>query len=154
MSIDPVQLLKVLGSSGGAKSVQAGAGSSISGQSFETLLQQAQGGQLSSGQPVKIASGVDLSLSDEQQAELNAAADKAQLQGAQSALVLVGDKAYSLDVATRTITGSANPDQGVISGFDTAITLNSKASGGGNLLAGGTRLLSQLAGASPLGLLL
>ncbi|MFA6043454.1 MAG: hypothetical protein WC718_00595 [Phycisphaerales bacterium] len=154
MSIDPLQLLKVLGSSGSAKNLQASAGSSIAGQSFDSLLQQAQAGSLSSGQPVKVAPGVDLSLTDAQQATLDAGADKAQLQGAQNALVLVGDRAFSLDVATRTITGPANADQGVISGFGAAISLNPQASGGPNLLAGGARLLSQLAGAGPLGLLL
>lgn len=154
MTIDPLQLLKVLGSAGGARPLQASAGAPIAGQSFESLLQQAQGGTLSSGQPVKVGTGVDLTLTDAQQAQLNAGADKAQLQGAQTALVLVGDKAYSLDVPTRTITGPATPDQGVISGFGAAISLNAPASSGPNLLAGGARLLSQLAGAGPLGLLL
>lgn len=154
MSIDPLQLLKVLGSSGSAEHLRASAGSSIAGQSFDSLLEQARSGTLGSGQLVKVAPGVDLSLTDQQQAALNAGADRAQLQGAQSALVLVGDKAFSLDVATRTITGLATADGGVISGFGAAISLNPRAAASPDLLAGGARLLSQLAGAGPLGLLL
>ncbi|MBI1190852.1 MAG: hypothetical protein GC200_09265 [Tepidisphaera sp.] len=155
MTIDPVQLLRALGSTGQAKGLQSSAGASIAGQNFDTLLQQAQAGTLSSGQSVKIAPGVQLSLTDDQQSQLTAAADQAQLTGAQRALVLVGDKAYALDVATRTITGPAPQDRGLISGFDTAISLNpADHSGGFNPLAGGARLLSQLAGAGPLGLLL
>lgn len=154
MTIDPVQLLKVLGGAGSAKSLQSSAGSALSGQNFESLLQQAQSGSLASGQRVKIAPGVELSLSHEQQSKLDSAADQAQLAGSQRALVLVGDKAYSLDVATRTITGVAPQDRGLIGGFDTAISLNEAAASGFNPLAGGARLLSQLAGAGPLGLLL
>lgn len=98
---------------------------------FSSMLDKAQDGELSTGLPVTIGSGLDIELSETQLARLAQAADRAESAGAKRALVLVDGRALELDVASRRITGERTmADARPITGIDAVIDL------GG---AGGTR---------------
>ncbi len=89
---------------------------------FAELLSKAQRGEITSGAPVKIAKGLQLKLSDEQVGRLSVAADKAEAQGANRALVVMDGQTLQMDVASRTITGAVDTSApGVIAGVDAIV---------------------------------
>ena len=83
-----------------------GSGDAVS-TSFDDLLAQARQGGVQSKARVKIGKGLDIQLTPSQLERVGAAADVAQANGANRALVLVDGRAYRVDVATRTIIGEA-----------------------------------------------
>lgn len=94
----------------------------VEGASFQTLLEQARAGRVSSGLPVTIARGAGVELSDKQLEQVAAAADLAQASGAARALVMIEGKALKLDVGVRSITGVADLSAGkVVTGIDAVI---------------------------------
>jgi hypothetical protein len=125
------ELLKVLGSlqtpardrAGGPAA--GGAGSA----DFAAMLGKAKAGEISSGRAVTIGRGVDVRLSSEQLDRIAAAADRAESQGATSALVLIDGQALKLDVTMREVTGKADiAGGGVLTGVDAVVSVHS---GGG-----------------------
>lgn len=74
---------------------------------FAALLGRAKG--LASDRPVTVAKDAKVSLTDDQLSRLAQAADHAEAQGANRALVRIDDQWLTLDVATRTITGVFDP---------------------------------------------
>lgn len=75
-----------------------------------------------SGLPVSVASGAGLELSAEQLSRIALAADKAQAQGANRALVMIDGQALQLDVGVRQITGKVDLNStDVLSGVDTVV---------------------------------
>ncbi|CAN5705988.1 hypothetical protein BH11PLA1_BH11PLA1_09010 [soil metagenome] len=93
------------GVAGGAQQGAAAAGGKSAGE-FEALLKSAAQGKVSSELPVQIAQGTAVELSPEQLQRVAKAADTAQAKGLTSALLLVDGHALTLDVQTRTITGT------------------------------------------------
>jgi len=132
MTIDPGQLLKALGAGLAPAGVGAPtAAQPTDGPSFDSLLQQAQGGSLSSGIPVRVMRQAGLSLSPSQLARLSDAADRAEAAGANRALVMMDGMALTMDVPTRTITGQADTSATkVLNGVDAVVTV---ANGAGDL---------------------
>lgn len=136
MSVDANQLLRSLGSGirpGGPDALTRPTSTAVdvAGGSFSELLQAVSSGQLSSGAPVTVAKSANLNLSPKQMSRLTAAADRAQAEGADRAVVLIDGMALSLDVATRTITGTVKAAAGgkipqVLTGVDTVITVPSE----------------------------
>lgn len=135
MSVDTNQLLRSLGSGirpsgpdpARPPSGAAGSADVVNG-SFADLLQAAASGSMSSGAPVKIAKGVKLELTPAQLSRAAVAADRAQAQGADRAVILMDGKALELDVATRTITGEVKGAPGgklprVLDGVGTIIAV-------------------------------
>lgn len=128
------ELLRMLGSGtdnvGAASRVRpssAGSqGTAIDGASFGDLLAQAERGELSSGMEVSIDADAGVELSGAELAELSKAADRAESEGVRRALVLSGDKAMILDVATRTVVGEAEVKDGVVAGIDGVIRLGAQ----------------------------
>jgi hypothetical protein len=107
-------------SSGGA----AGREGRVAGADFGTLLEQARAGSLSSGRTVTIGRGAGVSLSDEQIARVSAAADRAESQGATSALVMIDGMALKLDLTMREVTGKVNMEGGgVLTGVDAVVSV-------------------------------
>lgn len=96
---------------------------------FASLLAQAQSGTLRSGAPVTVAPDANLTLSDDQLAKLSIAADKAEAAGVRTALVLMGDQQFVLDVAAREIVGLADASAGVVPNVDGVINLNAQPAG-------------------------
>lgn len=128
------ELLKALGGLRAAGKTPGGAGAvkplaSGSGTlDFAKLLAQAREGEVSSHAPVQVGKGAKFTLSEGQLETLAKLADQAEAQGATKALCLIGGEAYSLDVATRTITGKVDISKpGVNVGFDAVLV----APGGG-----------------------
>ncbi len=92
------------------------------GDSFATLLEQAQGGQIGSGVPLRVPSQLGLNFNPSQVERLMKAADQAETQGAGRALVLMDGQAITIDVATRTVTGTVDPSNpGVLQGIDAVV---------------------------------
>jgi hypothetical protein len=149
---------RTLGS--GAIGVNAGgrAGGSAAGEDFSALLAQARAGQLESGRGVTIGkSAGGLQLSVEQQTRLGQAIDAAEANGSQRALVVMDGVGYSVDVATRTITGAARMDAAgpmqMLTNFDARMILpgngsGASGSGGGNVV-GGSQQIGAVGGLLP-----
>ncbi len=92
---------------------------------FADMLAKARAGEYTTNLPVSVGDGAGLTLSPAQLDRLAVAADRAEAQGANRAVVLLDGRAFTLDVATRTITGSFDPTQAnTLSGFDALITLD------------------------------
>ncbi len=83
------------------------------------MLGKARSDTLPSGQPVGLARGVEVELSADQLQRLAVAADRAEHQGAQTAVVMIDGRALELDVGLRQITGEVNPDEGIRPEIDT-----------------------------------
>lgn len=93
-----------------------------SGDSFATLLEQAQTGRIGSGVPLRVPSQLGLNLNPSQVERLMKAADQAEAQGAGRALVLMDGQAITIDVGTRTVTGTVDASSpGVLQGIDAVI---------------------------------
>ncbi len=86
---------------------------------FADMLGKAQSGLQPSGQPVELGRGVDLDLTTDQLSRLAQAADRAEAQGAQTAVVMIDGRALELDVTLRQITGEVNADEGIRPEIDT-----------------------------------
>jgi hypothetical protein len=126
MSLNPVQLLRSLGAGLRPASVpdQPAAPRLTEGPGFEQLLRDAQGGEISSGLPVRVSSQAGVSLSPTQLARLSDAADRAEAAGAARALVMIDGMALTMDVGLRTITGQADASSTkVLNGIDTVVTV-------------------------------
>ncbi len=123
MSAPPLALLKLLASipSAISRPAQARAGD---GAEFRSLLERAQGGEVSSGLPVTIAPGAGVTLTQAQLTRLADAADRAEAQGASRALVLIDGMALRLDVGVREVTGAAEiKADTVLTGIDAVISV-------------------------------
>lgn len=135
--MDPLSMIG-LGASAirGASSLLRGATGSSA---FSTALNAAR----ASHPPVRLADGAGLALTDAQLARVAPLASKAEAEGAGRAVVLIDGQALLLDVATRTITGSATAqpgsDGGISTGIDAVITVPSSG-------ANATELLRSLGG--------
>jgi hypothetical protein len=104
-------MLRMLGSSGNAPALNPGsrAGKAdIASAGFADLLKLAKDGEVSSGREVSIDPGLKIDLTPEQRTALSAAADRAEAAGLNKALVMIGGHGLVLDVASRTVTGSAD----------------------------------------------
>jgi hypothetical protein len=100
----------------------------VQGASFDQLLQQAQGGGISSGIPVRVAREANLNLSSSQLARLSDAADRAEAAGASRALVMMDGMVLNMDVGLRTITGQADlSSTKVLNGVDAVVTVANQA---------------------------
>lgn len=77
---------------------------------------------LSAAFPVTAAKGVDIKLTDEQWGRLTKATDAAHAQGSTRALVLLDGQAFTLDVTTRQVLGTADLSTGkALTGIDAVI---------------------------------
>lgn len=103
---------------------------SATDESFAGLLNKAQSGTISSGLMVTPAKHSGLELSPEQLGRLSAAADQAEADGAHRALVIMDDKAYVVDIASREVERAVPlSEAGVIGGIDTVVTAPGASSG-------------------------
>lgn len=134
MSAESTQLLRMLGSGVRPASVPGSAGAkagngTIEGAGFADLLKQAAQGKMNSNRPVTVDKGAGIELSDADQVALSGAADRAEAAGLRKALVYLGDRAYILDVQSRSITGKADLQSGVLTGIDGVVKASPALSG-------------------------
>jgi hypothetical protein len=115
--LDLVGLVSAAASAVGSASRSAHA--RPAGTPFADLLDQARQGALSSGLPVTLAEGAGIELSRDQLDRLAAAADRAEGQGAQVAVVMIDGRAIELDVTLRTVLGEVNAQRGIRGDIDT-----------------------------------
>jgi hypothetical protein len=131
MNTDATNLLKSLAAGariGAVGSAAAGGVGGVTGEvesgQFADLLRRAQAGELNSSRPVTVANDAGVKLSDDQLARISLAADRAEVAGVRTALVLIDSQAFRLDVANRTILGKADLSSGVLGGIDGFIDLS------------------------------
>ncbi len=138
MNSSAASLLKLLGSGvrpDGATPIQLRGGVDP-GIDFAELLRKAESGEIGSGRPVRIAPGVDLSLSEAQLDRLAKAADAAEAAGASRALTMLDGQALVLDIDSRTVQGAIDSlaekvgDHEVLTGVDAALIVSEEGSGG------------------------
>lgn len=150
MTADPSRLLQQLGS--GVRPVGPVAPASrevpFEGASFSELLARARSGGITSGQPVSLPDSLAGALSDADRAELSRLTDQAHASGVRRALVLRTDGALLLDVANRSITGTADASARVLGGIDGVIRLDLADRGGPGDRASGLRKLGSIGSAS------
>lgn len=131
MTGTPLDLLRLLGS-GVRALAPARAASPAKGEepgAFAAALEKARAGDVRSGIPVRVADGLPLELTADQLERLGAAADRAEAHGASRALVLIDSMALTVDVATRTITGTVDlAGVTAVAGIDAVITAPGGAS--------------------------
>ncbi len=71
--------------------------------------------------PVKVGKGVEIELTKEQLARLEEAADRAEGEGADTAIVMIDGMALELDVTMRTVRGVVDQDSGIKTGIDAIV---------------------------------
>ncbi|MBM4108078.1 MAG: hypothetical protein FJ255_04610 [Phycisphaerae bacterium] len=121
MSTGPIDLLRSLAS--GTRGPERAA-SPQGPKTFERMLELARNAELSSGAPVRLSPMAGVELTEPQLARLAEAADRLEASGATRALVVIDGRALSLDVATRTVTGSVRVEPGKpLVGFDAVLHL-------------------------------
>ena len=95
-----------------------------SGDSFQSVLDKARTGGISSGIPVTTAPGAQVTLTPDQASRLAAAADMAEAHGAGRAVFLIDGQALRMDVGSRTILGAVDASQtGVLTDIDAIINV-------------------------------
>ncbi|MCC6283951.1 MAG: hypothetical protein IT439_01425 [Phycisphaerales bacterium] len=141
--MDPFSALKLIGA--GARLIERVTGTPAApaagaAPSFESLLRQAQEGELTTGDPVEIDPALPLALTAEQMSRLQDAADRAAGAGASQALVRLDGLLLRLDVAARRITGVVDSRLGdVTTGIDALVDAGAQsaaAPGDAEVLAG------------------
>ena len=108
MTIDPTQLLRQLEPA--VRPVYASAPlhagrAPFEGKTFDQLLAEARGGEVTSGRAVEVAYEPAVPFTEGQLDRVNGSADLAEASGAKRALVLLDGRGLVLDVATRRLTG-------------------------------------------------
>ncbi|GEM_PF-2537554 len=93
--------------SGQPASAGLDANQSVGAMSFDKLLEEARTGAAKGLSPVKIGKGVNIELTTDQLERIAAAADLAEANGADRAIVLVDGRALQVDITSRTIMGEA-----------------------------------------------
>lgn len=119
MTGTPIDIIGLASLATSAAKRLAGSGSSPSSNAFADMLGKVQSNAQPSGLPVGLGQGVNIELSSDQLHRLSQAADRAESQGAQTAVVMIDGRALELDVTLRQITGEVNPDQGIRPEVDT-----------------------------------
>lgn len=94
------------------------------------LLEQARSGEIESGVPLAVPSHLGVDLNASQVERLSKAADRAEVQGAGKALVLMDGKGFVIDVVSRTVTGMIDPaSAGVVDGIDAVVLAGADGEG-------------------------
>lgn len=133
MNPSGVDLLRSLGSGVLPPGVDSAARKvSLESMGFADLLNKARSGSIASGLNVKVQPGIGVELSPEQLTRLQKAADQAEAEGADQALVMMDGMMLRMDVPTRTITGKHAPEsKGIMTGVDSVIMLGSGSQASG-----------------------
>jgi len=91
---------------------------------FAEMLSKVREGQVSSGTPVEIGDGVQLSLTPEQLERLSVAVDAAEASGSTRLLAMIDGHALTIDVPSRTILGVEDPTKGrMLTDFDSMVAV-------------------------------
>lgn len=121
MTLNPLDILALPGIAGAAvRSVGSALDRLVPGSnSFADHLKKAQDG--TDRLPVEIGRGVEVELSQDQLARLAEAADRAEAEGASTAVVMIDGMALELDVTLRTIRGVVDQSSGLKTGIDAIV---------------------------------
>lgn len=121
MTLSPLELLALPGlASAATRSVGRALDSLIpGGSSFADKLSSAQDKQ--NQLPVELGKGLELELTQEQMSRIADAVDRAEAEGADSAVVMIDDLALEVDVTMRTIRGSIDQDGGINTLIDSIV---------------------------------
>ena len=126
MAIDPAQLLRRLEPAvrpSGASPVRRAPGVPIEQRDFDSLLTLVASGDVHSGRPVRCDCELDPPLDDSQWQRLASAADQAEAEGSQRAVMILDGRALVMDVPERVIDTevSAQPRANSFTRVDAAV---------------------------------
>ncbi|MCB9848438.1 MAG: hypothetical protein H6814_08500 [Phycisphaeraceae bacterium] len=127
MNSEGVNLLRRLGSGVIPAGPERLASRTLEGSDFPTLLVEAGAGALRTGRALATATTIEPGLSPQQLRHLADAADLAQASGAGMVVAMIDDRALTLDVARRRITGEvpldapARTPSDVLDGIDAVV---------------------------------
>ncbi len=119
-------LLKLLapGNAARAASPQKFLQQLASSDTFQSILEKARAGEVTSGIRVSAPQGSGIALTQDQVTRLSAAADIAEAHGAGRAVFLIDGQALRMDVGTRTIIGPVDASQtGVLTDIDAIVNV-------------------------------
>ncbi len=121
MTLNPMDILALPGLANAAvHSVGSALDRLVPGSnSFADHLKKAQGD--TDRLPVEIGRGVEVELTQEQMARIAEAADRAEAEGASSAVVMIDGMALELDVMLRTIRSVVDQESGLKTGIDAVV---------------------------------
>ena len=121
MTLSPLELLALPGlASAATRSVGRALDSLIpGGSSFADKLSSAQSKQ--SQLPVELGKGLEIELTSDQMARIADAVDRAEAEGADTAVVMIDDMALEVDVTMRTIRGEIDQDGGINTQIDSIV---------------------------------
>lgn len=116
---------------------------------FDSLLERARSGEVSSGREVEFPEGFD--LTEEQRGRVAQAVDRAEAAGALSAVVLIDGRALQVNVAERKLTGELEAGGDALTGADTVVVAAESSDDGSSTTTGlaagdATALLNRLSG--------
>jgi hypothetical protein len=142
MTTSSLDLLRLLGSGvrpdggasvGASRSARtSGPNVSVESLDFGALLQKARAGALSSGRPVEVEAGANVSLTGPQLERLARAADAAEAAGATRLLAMIDGQSVVVDVTTRSVTGafSGTAEAGLLTNIDAAVVIGPDGASG------------------------
>lgn len=121
MTLSPLELLALPGlASAATRSVGKALDSLIPGGSpFAEKLADAQANDAQL--PVDMGKGLELDLSQEQMQRIADAVDRAEAEGASTAVIMIDDMALEVDVTMRTIRGEIDQDGGISTMIDAIV---------------------------------
>lgn len=120
MTGSPLDLVGLVSSAASAvRSASRAAQTPHTGTPFADLLDQARQSGPASGLPVTLAEDAGIDLTRDQLDRLAVAADRAEQQGAQVAVVMIDGRALEMDVSLRTVLGEVNAQRGIRGEIDT-----------------------------------
>lgn len=134
MNITPNDLLRKLGSGVRPDATASGSGVTarapmnrpvgVESADFASLLDDVHAGKMNSARPLSVATGANVELSSDQMQRLAVAADAAEAAGAQRLLAMIDGQGVTIDVDSRTITGSTDALKGrVVTDVDAFIVV-------------------------------
>lgn len=121
MTLNPLEILALPGlATAAVRTVGSALDRLVPGSNgFAEHLSKAQGE--AEGLPVKLGKGLELKLTSEQLARLADAADRAEAEGADTAVVMIDGMALELDVTMRTVRSVIDQSAGVKTGIDAIV---------------------------------
>lgn len=118
MGVPSGELLRLL--SGGVQPVEGGTPTTRDRFTldFGAMLGRAQAGSLRTGLPVRVPLGLTPGVDETVRAELSEAADMAQREGIERAMVLVGRRGFRVDVRRREVIDAPDAQASAVGGID------------------------------------
>lgn len=96
---------------------------------FQNMLEQAAGGKLETGLPIRAPEGLTPPVEPDQHGSLSRSTDRAEQEGIERALVDLGERTFRIDVRNRAIIDAPDAQLRAVGGIDGYVRAGSGAAG-------------------------